>query len=392
MFLRIDGSQEEKFAMNRKKNIRLFSWQAPALLLVLLFTLGLGGCSSFGPRSVPVDRFDYNDAVSRSSSEQMLMNLVRLRYLDFPSFLAVTSIITSYTYEGKLGLGATIGLHTPDDNEARGDANLLYSERPTITYTPITGREFIRRLLLPIPASTIFAMAQSGWTVDLLLFSGINRINGILNFSFTAIPPPGEVELRRQRQDDIENAMRFQHLIRLLLVLEEHGIIEFQGKRAGKNEFPSLIIKRNVSGSDQALVDEFRSVLNLKPEYDTFRVIPRVAGRKANEITIQTRSLLAIMAFVSKGIDVPEEHRKQGWVEGGPVVDANGKRIIHFHVRSSATRPEGEYLSVKYRGYWFYIDQADMKSKRFFNYLLALFQLQSPATDSEKPLVTLPAG
>ncbi len=359
---------------------------------MLLFTLGLGGCSSFGPRSVPVDRFDYNEAVSRSSAKQMLMNLVRLRYLDFPSFLAVTSIITSYTYEGSLGLGTTIGLHASSDSEARGDVNLLYSERPTITYTPITGREFIRKLLLPIPASTIFAMAQSGWTVDLLLFSGINRINDILNFSFTAIPPPGEVELRRQRQNDIENAMRFQHLIRLLLVLEERGIIEFQAKHAGKNEFPTLIIRRNVSGSERALVKEFRSMLGLKPEYDTFRIIQRVAGRKEDEITIQTRSLLAIMAFVSKGVDVPEEHRKRGWVEGGPVVDANGKRIIHFHVRSSATRPEGAYLSVKYRGYWFYIDQRDLKSKRFFNYLLALFQLQSPANDSEKPLVTLPAG
>ena len=379
--------------MNRKENIRSFYWQAPSLLLVLLGALCLSGCSSFGPRSVPVDRFDYNDAVSRSASEQMLMNLVRLRYLDFPSFLAVSSIITSYTYEGKLGLGATIDLNTPNNNEARGDTNLLYSERPTITYTPITGREFIGRLLLPIPASTIFAMAQSGWTVALLLFRGINRINDILNFSFTAIPPPGEVELHRQRQNDIENAMRFQHLIRLLLVLEEHGVIEFQGKRIDKGELiTSMVIDRNVSSSDQELVDEFRALLNLTPEYNTFRITPRVEGRKADEITMQTRSLLAIMSFVSKGIDVPEEHRKKGWVDSGPVLDSNGKRIIQFHIRSSARRPDGVYTSVKYRGYWFYIDPTDLKSKRFFNYLLALFQLQSPVTDSEKPLITLPAG
>ncbi len=373
-------------------NENIISFHRKARSLLLLVILGVGGCSGFGPRSVPVDRFDYNDAISRSASEQMLMNLVRLRYLDFPYFLAVSSVITSYTYEGSLGLEATFGLHVSYDNEAKGDANLLYSERPTITYTPITGPEFIRRLLLPIPVSTIFAMSQSGWTVDLLLFSGINRINDILNLSFAAIPPPGEVELYRQRQEDIENAMRFQHLIRLLLVLEEHGVIEFLGKHAGKAEFPTMIIKQNISGSDQALVDEFRSMLNLKPEYYTFRIIPRVAGRKEDEITIQTRSLLAIMAFVSKGIDVPEEHRKQGWVLGGPVLDPSGKRIIPFRVCSSVKRPDDVYLSVKYRGYWFYIDAADLKSKRFFNYLLALFQLQSPITDSEKPLVTLPTG
>ena len=320
------------------------------------------------------------------------MNLVRLRYLEFPSFLAVSLIITSYTYEGGLGVGMTIGFKSSSDSEARGDANLHYSEQPTITYTPISGRDFIKRLLLPIPVSTIFVVAQSGWTMDLLLFSGINRINDITNLSFTAVPPPGEVDLHRQREDDIKNAMRFKRLIHLLLVLQERGIVEFQQKRIGKKAFPTLIIKQNISATDQALVHRFRSMLKLDPKYNTFRVIPRVAGRKANEITIQTRSLLAIMAFASKGVDVPKAHQKLGWIEGGTPLDTKGNRIIDFHIHASPTRPKGVDLAVKYRGNWFYIDPADLKSKRFFNYLLALFQLQSPATDSENPMLTLPAG
>jgi hypothetical protein len=43
-----------------------------------------------------VDSFNYNEAISRSSSEQILINLVRLRYREVPVFLAVGSVLTQY--------------------------------------------------------------------------------------------------------------------------------------------------------------------------------------------------------------------------------------------------------------------------------------------------------
>jgi hypothetical protein len=49
---------------------------------------------------VPPDRFDYNEALARSSKEQLLINLVRLRYDDVPVFLAVVP--------GSAGSGATV--------------------------------------------------------------------------------------------------------------------------------------------------------------------------------------------------------------------------------------------------------------------------------------------
>ncbi len=138
------------------------------LLLRLLVVLSLGflaGCAAVGPRTVPADRFDYNEAIAHSAREQMLLNLVRMQYWDFPSFLAVSSVITSYSYEGGAGIDGEYGFHDPTVNKLTADANIHYTEHPTITYTPISGHEFIRRMLVPIPVRTLFAMAQSGWSV-----------------------------------------------------------------------------------------------------------------------------------------------------------------------------------------------------------------------------------
>jgi len=359
--------------------------------LVVLFFL-LGGCAAIGAHRVPADRFDYNEAIARSAREQMLTNLVRIRYLDFPAFLSVSSVITSYTYQGGVGVQGAVGIDNPAVDQVGGSANLSYSERPTITYTPISGHEFTRRLLTPIPVEAIFALAQAGWAVDVLLLTGINRINDVSNMSFAAVPPPGEVEMDRQRREDAENARRFQRVVRLMLSLAERGAIEFQKKDSGNGRLPNLVIGRHLSEEDRALVDELRDLLNLDPSRDVFRVTTRKTRRAPDEITIQSRSLFAIMAFVSKGIDTPRQHREKGWTAGSPVFSESGNRIVPFHAKVSKDRPKEAYLSVRYKGYWFYIDPADTDSKRIFNYLLALFQLQAPAAGSGAPLVTLPAG
>ena len=45
----------------------------------LLVILAGAGCS-IGPRRLAPVRFDYNQAISRSFDQQLLLNLVRLRY------------------------------------------------------------------------------------------------------------------------------------------------------------------------------------------------------------------------------------------------------------------------------------------------------------------------
>ena len=49
------------------------------------------GCA-LGPRTIEQSRLQYNEAVKTTSEQQLLLNIVRLRYTDVPSSLALSSI------------------------------------------------------------------------------------------------------------------------------------------------------------------------------------------------------------------------------------------------------------------------------------------------------------
>ena len=66
------------------------------LMFVLLLWLLLPACTRFGPKGVPGDRFNYNEAIADSTEEQLLLNLIRLRYAETPVFLKVSSVIAQY--------------------------------------------------------------------------------------------------------------------------------------------------------------------------------------------------------------------------------------------------------------------------------------------------------
>jgi hypothetical protein len=70
------------------------------VILTILALILLVGCSGIGPATVERDRFDYVNALSSSWKKQILLNLVKIRYLDAPIFLDVSSVISQYAVEG----------------------------------------------------------------------------------------------------------------------------------------------------------------------------------------------------------------------------------------------------------------------------------------------------
>ena len=112
-------------------------------ILAAVISVALGGCSSVGPGSVVRDRADYIGAIAKSWKEQMLANIVRLRYGDAPVFVDVSSVISSYSLQTQvLASGGKI-LDAPGSIVNLG-ANATYLDKPTITYTPLTGDQFTR--------------------------------------------------------------------------------------------------------------------------------------------------------------------------------------------------------------------------------------------------------
>src|SRR6516162_4121573 len=125
------------------------------------------GCSSIGPGSVARDRFDYSASLSDSWKKQTLLNIVKLRYLDPPIFVDVGQIVSGYSLETTLNAGGTFPETTSfGGNTAAVGGAARFTDRPTITYTPLTGNKFVKALMTPLPPESVFFTIQSGYPVD----------------------------------------------------------------------------------------------------------------------------------------------------------------------------------------------------------------------------------
>jgi hypothetical protein len=139
---------------------------APVVISLLLAT-----CSSIGPATVPYDRIDYGTAIGNSWKEQTLLNIVKLRYSDMPVFLEVAQVIAGYQLQGTLGTSFTAGNFNaavigPFTATGSATAAGTYTDRPTVIYQPLTGVDFLKRLMTPIPPSSVLFMLQSGYAAD----------------------------------------------------------------------------------------------------------------------------------------------------------------------------------------------------------------------------------
>src|SRR5690348_1075432 len=106
------------------------------------------GCKSIGPGTVPRDRFEYSGSISESWKRQTLLNIMRLRYMDPPTFVDVGQIVSGYTLETGVTLGGNISSTAAiQGNSVTAGGSARYTDRPTITYTPLTGAKFVKALM-----------------------------------------------------------------------------------------------------------------------------------------------------------------------------------------------------------------------------------------------------
>ncbi len=113
---------------------------------------------------------------------------------------------------------------------------------------------------------------------------------------------------------------------------------------------------------------------------------------------MQAHSIISVLFYLAQNIDIPEEHKKAGLITVTKM--QNGEEFnwsetpggMLFKVRSSKTKPDNAFVTVPYRGTWFYTADNDLDSKSTFVLLKQLFNLQSGQRRYIGPSLTLPVG
>jgi hypothetical protein len=375
----------------------------------------------------------YNEVVRDTNDEQLLINLVRLRYADSPVFIDLPNITSQFEVAGRGNYLGGYGNQTPG-RASLGFGELTLRDSPTLSYHPREGREIAKALLTPLSADLLIVVNAGANLEQLLLFS-MNDINDVAN-------SPGSTILIPRVADDNSLYVRG---IRLLASLRARDATELAFGTDEETEGSSDPIPRgSVQGQDllnaardgyvyrtqgvgqMTLRKRERGLyLQIRPQYvhspemvevaRIFRLTPGLSKyRIRSELTeeanrnlpsplasdtiyLNLRSVLQIMTFLSKGVCVPEEHVRSGIapVTPGPdgqPYDWTQVTAGNFLVHAQKHRPRAAEVAIQYRGYWFYIALDDVNSRAALAILEIVFALQESDGRNVGPLLTLPLG
>ncbi len=352
--------------------------------LLLFAVLTMAGCASIGPGTVARDRFDYTGAVAESWKSQMLLNLVKIRYGDTPVFLDVGQIVAGYTVQSTFSAGGAIFSTSgvvpgvPNSSVTLG-AQGQYTDRPTITYSPLAGERFARSLMTPVPPAALLSLIQAGNPADVVLRLAVHVVNGLANrFG-------GDL---RARPADPE----FHVLLERLRRIQLSGAIGLRVRRIDREEAVLMTLRHKVDPSIEADILAVRQLLGLDPAGREFQVVYGSVAANDTQIAILSRSILEILVDLSSFIDVPEAHVTDRRVTPTAELEVGPSGPIRPLIRigSSPERPADAFLAVPYRGYWFSIDDRDMGSKRLFTFLMFVFTLVETGGKEGAPVLTIP--
>ena len=383
--------------------------------LCRLFIVGLAGilmsCST-GSSQFSSSRMAYNQALQETEQKELLLNIVRLRYNEPPSFLQVTGISSQFEFTSELQFGA--------ETDSEGglevlspDATVGFSSRPTVTFAPQQEKEFTRQIMAPVGPEALYRLVEYGW--------GLERVFGLMVRRVNKVGAPVGLEREAYKvstdQLDVFKKLGFwqrTHQLELTLasrtvdVLEGYSIQELGLKDLTELRAEGYGIIRD--GDGYALTDEEKSLelivsealarstdwlslanqLNLDGQAGTYTIDPaRNTQQSGFQLSVALRSPLEMMAFLSRGVSIPGSHHTDKVAPDWPIPEG----LDFFHVHASRQKPTDVYLAVEHLSSWFYIRKDDIESRRTLGVMSSLIRQEVQAGGAESlPVLTLPVG
>ncbi len=362
------------------------------LIVSIIFILFLDGCASIGPKTIPHDRQNYNDSVLSTENKQILLNLVRIHYLEPPLFIKIGSITASYAWNSNLGVNPTYSKTTNNLKywsitkafSLNYDAG--YTDTPTISYVPLTDREFTNAILAPINLKQASLLISNN-SKEFMRLSKL-LIQSVGNISNAAAATSADVEW-------VPDYSNFYRLMESLNQLSRKNGYDLLADNQ-HNQFKLIIrLHREFINSPEAR--KFKRIMNVPLDSRDIILTQDIHSVGENEVRTTTRSILGVMTFLSHAVVSPPEDIRRGYLhqtyyDNGTLFNWSNLMKGIMRINYSNTHPGDAYVSVRSHGHWFYIDNKDLSSKITFTILAELIQLSSghDAEAISEPILTIP--
>ncbi len=394
------------------------------------------GCR-LGPKAIERNRLSYNEAVKETSEQQLLLNIVRLRYIHNPSSLAVTSIADQHEVVSGLQLtpffqAAAAGGITDYASRVLPGGSFGGATRPTLSYTPLDDAEFTRKLFTPITLEGVTYLSKTTWPISTVFRLWLENLNWVSNAETGSGPTPRtspEYEefligiLAMQRLQD-RKALALIHIPReealsdqLTDVAAASTAVEAakEGLTLRRFEKGWVVVKKKMIPilrvahlpDNDPDFQEFCQAFHLDPslrdfeltleEVDPFYRDAPVMG--LTKLDVEPRSLLQVLYFLAQGVDTPTAHQACGVAP--ETVDSSGQPfdwslvlvgLFHVHCCTGNYAPANASVAVWHQGAWYYIDDRDRDTKATFSLVMEMSRLELDQKMGTAPLLTLPLG
>jgi len=319
------------------------------------------------------DMLDYKGALSDSMKQEMLLNIVRLRYMDLPQRLRVQQILAGYSLETEVNAG-----WSGSDGWEAGVGG-TFTDRPTITYVPLSDAESSKRFVQPIPPHAVFYLIEAGFPADLVLTLCLRAVNGLQNSFGT--------------QSERANAdPEFLRVTALLLRLQRKGVLGMRLERGSEANGDAAVLFFRSHAADaegQEAIDEVRRLLGLDQDREAFQVRYGNEPPDGASVVVLTRSVFGVMFELATQIDVPPDHAAKGWTF--PAIAASPEApgpVMHVHAGSD--EPRESFVRAQYEGQWFWIRNDDLAAKRTFSFVRLMFSFMETGAEAPPTLLAVP--
>ncbi len=354
-------------------------------LLACLASLGgLPGCSSIGPTRLDGDQLDYARVIANAGKRQTLFNLVRMRFGEPPSFVAISQVVSGYTLQNTAQGNFQVNPSGAVSSFWALLGSTQYTDRPTFTLDPVTGDRFVEAYMRPFAPASVLPLLDGGIPVDVLFRLMAQSIGPVQNTH-----PLGGA--RRSGSPE------FAQLLGWLKQLQEGGALRVhvrqdRGANAQQRARVFLTIQPTIGPHLRQVAERVQLLLQVDLRAQEVEVIYGIRPQTARvpEVPVITRSLLNVLYAVAAEIEIEESDVREG--RAPPTLREPGEPRAAIVVHVGPRPTTRTYTEVEVRGRWYWVADDDYPSKLSFTILELLKSIAEGGRGSAPPVLTIPTS